>query len=326
MGDVLVVAEHVNGSLNDITFEMLGQARPLAAGLGGRASVALLGHAVRPLADQLGGADTVLLVEDPALEHYTPDGWQQALVALLRDRGPSLTMIGNTGMGMDLAAGLSAALDLPLAAYCTELRVEGGQVVATSQVYGGKLFAQSRLPAAGGIVSVLAGAYPAGAGQAVGAPTVEVVAPPPITSRVRFRALSVPEAGDVDITREQILVSVGRGIQEQDNLALAEELAEALGGAVCASRPIIDNGWMPRSRQVGKSGLRVKPKLYLALGISGAPEHLEGMRDADLIVADNTDPSAPIFEVAHYGATADVLDLLPALTDKVRALRGSAVA
>ena len=136
-------------------------------------------------------------------------------------------------------------------------------------------------------------------------------------ARIRFRGLIRPEAGDVDITRESILVSVGRGIGEQDNLELVEALAAALGGAVSSSRPIADAGWLPRTRQVGKSGLRVKPKLYLALGISGAPEHLEGMRDAELIIAVNTDPRAPIFGVAHYGAVADLLDVVPALTARL---------
>lgn len=324
MADVLVVAEHLNGKLNEVTFELLGAARRLAADLGGGVEVALPGHGVRHLAGQLGAADRVLLLEDPALEQYTPDAWQQALAALLRERRPGLVLIGNTGQGMDLAAGLSAELGLPLAAYCTDLQVADGTIVATAQVYGGKLAAESRLPASGAIASVIAGAFPAEAGRASGEPTVEAIALPAIRSRVRFRGLTLPEAGDVDITREAVLVSVGRGIQEQGNIALAEELAEALGGAVAASRPIIDNGWLPRSRQVGKSGLRVKPKLYLAVGISGAPEHLEGMKDAELIVAVNTDPKAPIFDVAHYGTTVDLFDLLPELTDRVRALRAVA--
>ena len=139
---------------------------------------------------------------------------------------------------------------------------------------------------------------------------------------VRFEEWILPEAGDVDITQQDVLVAVGRGIQQKDNVELAEELAQALGGAVCASRPVVDQGWLPATRQVGKSGMTVKPKLYLALGISGAPEHLEGMKGADLIIAVNTDPKAPIFDVAHYGAEVDVLDLLPALVEAVEAKKG----
>jgi electron transfer flavoprotein alpha subunit len=139
--------------------------------------------------------------------------------------------------------------------------------------------------------------------------------------KVRFDSYLEPEVGDVDITQQEVLVAVGRGIQNQDNISLAEELAEALGGAVCGSRPVIDQGWLPLSRQVGKSGKSVKPKLYLALGISGAPEHVEGMKGADTIIAINTDPAAPIFDIAHYGVVADVFDLIPALSEQIAARR-----
>ena len=128
---------------------------------------------------------------------------------------------------------------------------------------------------------------------------------------------SSPEGGDVDITQQDILVGVGRGIQSEDNLPMVEELAAKLGGAVASSRPIVDNKWLPKTRQVGKSGLKVKPKAYLMLGISGAPEHIEGMKDADLIIAVNSDETAPIFEVAHYGTTEDLFDIVPALTEKL---------
>jgi electron transfer flavoprotein alpha subunit len=140
-----------------------------------------------------------------------------------------------------------------------------------------------------------------------------------VSGAVRFQDWVLPEAGDVDITQQNVLVAVGRGIQQEDNIELAEELAQALDGAVCASRPVVDQGWLPATRQVGKSGMTVKPKLYLALGISGAPEHLEGMQGADLIIAVNTDPKAPIFDAAHYGTQIDALDLLPALVEAVNA-------
>ncbi|HBY92861.1 MAG TPA: electron transfer flavoprotein subunit alpha/FixB family protein, partial [Chloroflexi bacterium] len=159
--------------------------------------------------------------------------------------------------------------------------------------------------------------FPAAAGRTGAAPAVEAMAPPVALTglRTRFKRLIEPEAGDVDITRADIIVAVGRGIQSQDNIELAEELAEALGGVVAASRPVTDAGWLPRTRQVGKSGLKVKPKLYLALGISGAPEHLEGMKEGDLIIAVNTDPNAPIFNVAHYGVVADLFDVTEALVE-----------
>jgi electron transfer flavoprotein alpha subunit len=188
-----------------------------------------------------------------------------------------------------------------------------------SQIYGGKMLAEQAVAGARAICAMLPGAASASAGRAARAPEVQVVAAPALdVLPVRFRRLVRPEAGDVDITRESILISVGRGIQSRDNIALVEELAEALGGALCASRPIVDQGWLPKSRQVGKSGLSVKPKLYLAVGISGAPEHIEGMRGAELIVAINTDPAAPIFDSAHYGVVSDLFDVLPLLTERIK--------
>jgi electron transfer flavoprotein alpha subunit len=316
--DVFVLVEHRDGAVTDTTFELLGRARQLAGEAGGRAVALLLGSGVEPLASQLGAADVVLLIEDAALAEFTPTGYHAALLPVIRDRSPLLVMAANTGVGMDVAAGLSMASGSPLAAYAIDVALDGGAPVVTSQLYAGKVNVRVRFAEGRGIVTVVAGAFPAEAGRAAGAPSIERVASAGSDSRVRFRGLIRPEAGDVDITRESVLVSVGRGIGEAENVELVEELAAALGGAVSASRPVADAGWLPRTRQVGKSGLRVKPKLYLALGISGAPEHLEGMRDADLIIAVNTDPRAPIFGVAHYGAVADVLDVVPALTKRLQ--------
>jgi electron transfer flavoprotein alpha subunit len=173
------------------------------------------------------------------------------------------------------------------------------------------------------VVGLLPGARPASAAAAGGPPAVEAVTVDlPAEGRVRFDAYLDPAPGDVDVTQQAVLVSVGRGIQTQDNISLAEDLAAALGGVVSASRPVIDQGWLPLTRQVGKSGASVKPKLYFAAGISGAPEHVEGMKGAELIIAVNTDPGAPIFGVAHYGIVADALEVLPALTDAVKARKG----
>ena len=141
-------------------------------------------------------------------------------------------------------------------------------------------------------------------------------------SKVIFKRFIEPETGDVDITKQDVLVSVGRGIENESNLEPAEELAKLLGGAVCGSRPVIDQGWLPLSRQVGKSGMIVRPKLYLALGISGAPEHVEGMKDSELIIAINSDPKAPIFNIAHYGAVADIQELIPELKDAIEKKKG----
>jgi electron transfer flavoprotein alpha subunit len=315
--DIFVIAEHRDGAIIDTTHELLGRARSLAAANGGEAVAVLLGSGVAGLAGSLGAAARVIVVDGPGLASFSPSAYQAALVPLIRDREPALVLVANSGSGMDMAAGLSAALDLPLAAYAIDLAIDGSGPLVTCQLYAGKILAKVRFAGGRGIVTAVAGSFPADAGAASGSPAVETVAPAATDERIRFVDLLRPEAGDVDITRESVLVSVGRGIGEQDNIELVEALAAALGGAVSSSRPIADAGWLPRTRQVGKSGLKVKPKAYLALGISGAPEHLEGMRGAELIIAVNTDPRAPIFSVAHYGAVADLLDVVPALTTRL---------
>lgn len=315
-GEIAFFVEHLQGKVADITFELAGRARALAAEAGTKALALVAGAGARDLAGQV-ACDLAVCAEGPGLEGYNPRALAAAVAAAARQYEPRLILFGNTSQGMDLAPAVAEALGRPLLAYCREVRLEGDRVVGVSQLYGGKVMVEAEAPA-GAVATVMAGAYPADAGRGAPAAVTDLAAPAD-GAGVRFRALHEPEAADVDITKQDILVSVGRGIQSQDNIALAEELAAALGGAVSASRPIIDAGWLPKARQVGKSGQTVKPKLYLALGISGAPEHLEGMRDAGLIIAVNTDPKAPIFDVAHYGVVADLFDILPPLTERVQA-------
>jgi len=322
--DVWAYVEHLQGNIAPHTYELLGRGRALAQTLGGRLIAVLLGHHIGGMARTLGAADLVLQVDHERLGEFTPDGHAGTIAALIGGTPPHLVLCGATSAGIDLAALLSALLAVPMVANVRAVRVEDGQVVATSQLCGGKLLCDVEVPA-GAVLAILAGAYPAEAGASTREPPVETVAPPDLLHQVRARVerLIEPPAGDVDITRVPILVAVGRGIQRQENLPLAEELAGLLGGAVCASRPVIDQGWLPLSRQVGKSGMTVKPRLYLALGISGAPEHLEGMRHAELIVAVNTDPAAPIFNVAHYGIVADIFEIIPVLSTQLKMRRAA---
>jgi electron transfer flavoprotein alpha subunit len=317
--DVWVYVEHMAGSVAPHTYELLGRGRDLAQALGGRLVAVLLGHDVAAMARTLGAADIVLHVDHERLESFTPDAQARTILALAERASCRLLLCGATSAGIDLAALLAALMQVPMVANVRAVQVEDGRVVATSQLCGGKLLCDVEIPERG-ILAVLAGAYPAAAGTATREPPVEAAAPPPALDQVRARVVRLLEPGaeGVDITRVPVLVAVGRGIQRKENLPLAEELAGLLGGAVCASRPVIDQGWLPLSRQVGKSGMTVKPNLYVALGISGAPEHLEGMRNAELIVAVNTDPAAPIFTVAHYGIVADMFEIIPALTAQLR--------
>ncbi len=314
----MVLAEHTDGRVSDGTYELIGHARQLASALGGVTEVALLGPC--DLAGQLGGADVVVCVEHPALEQYVPEAYERALVEVLVQRSPRLLLMSNATIGLDLGAALSVHWDAILVSYVSALEVDRGAVVATAQILGGKVLAEVELPGERGIATVLGGAFSATDMPPAANPEV-VFIPPPAglgTLRMSLRQVVVAGAGAVDIASADILVSVGRGIESEENLEVVQELADALGAALSGSRPVVDAGWLPKSRQVGQSGLKVKPRAYLAFGISGAPEHLEGMRRSELIIACNTDPGAPIFGVAHYGTTIDLFDLVPLLVDKVR--------
>jgi len=317
--DVVVVAERSGGELSDLTFELLGKAKELASGLGGRAGVILVGDTSG--LDALGAADVVYTVEHPSLAMYSPEATEEAVAAVLSAHGARLTLLGTSTMGLDLGGALSVRLGAALSSYVVDLSLEGGDLVATSQLYGGKLLAECVLPGEAALATVISGSFPADAGRAGGQPEVVAVAAPASLDAGRTRTLGLrePDRSGVDITAAELLVSVGRGIGGKENLELVQELADALKAPLAASRPVIDQGWLPKPHQVGKSGQKVKPKVYLALGISGAPEHLEGMRSAELIIACNTDPGAPIFDVAHYGTTVDLFDLVPELVEQLEA-------
>ena len=313
--DIYVVIEHLRGQVADISHIMLAAARVLAQTTGGGVVAVLLGHDARGLADGL-DADRVLYVDHPALADFTPDAYLKALASLLGEEKPRAVLLGNTSIGSDVAGALSARLGLPLVSSCRSVSADGNLL---SQICGGKIMVETKLADTSTLVTMIPGGYAPEGRQAQQAAQLAAVGVPPLEDvRVTLKQYIEPEAGDVDIAKEPILIAVGRGIQRQDNIELAQDLSAALGGTVCASRPVVDQGWLPTNRLVGKSGKRVKPKLYLALGISGAPEHVEGMADSEAIIAINTDPAAPIFDIAKYGTTVDLFDLVPMLTKKVQ--------
>jgi len=310
--DIFVITEHMDGKFSDVSFEMIGKAKELAAAFGGQAVAVVLGSG---LSADVFASDSTIHVDDATLSQFNPEAYGKVIEALVKEKSPRLIMFGWTATGMDLAAWLSVRTGKPCVAYAKDLCVENSALVVTSQVYGGKLMADVAPEGDRAIVAVLAGSFPAEAGQ--GSTTATQIASPVDLSalKVKFVEAIKPAGGDVDITAQAKLVSIGRGIGSKENVELAEELAGKLGAVVSASRPVVDAGWLPRTRQVGKSGLKVKPKLYLMLGISGAPEHLEGMKSAELIIAVNTDKKAPIFNVAHYGATADLFEVAEAMLE-----------
>ncbi len=322
-GNVWVAAEHWKDTITEATYELLALGRDLADSLGVRLEAVLLGHGVRGLAASLGAADAVLYVDHPVLADAHGQQASRALAALASARAPAAILVPTTNISWDLLGLLPGCLGVPLVNYCRDVEAIDGALQARSLLYGGKMEVTVAAGQGPVVLGVMPGTRSPEAGRSTATPPVEEVSVELADdSGVRLLEYQEPEAGDVDITEQDVLVAVGRGIGSEANLEVAEDLARALGGAVCGSRPVIDQGWLPLDRQVGKSGVTVKPRLYVAAGISGAPEHAEGMKDSEVIIAVNTDAGAPIFSVAHYGIVDDATDVLEALADAVRKRMG----
>lgn len=322
-GNIWILVDLWKGEVSEVTWELLALGRELAGGLGTSVEAVLLGHDSGQQAGSLVGADKVITGDHASLANPTGEGMSRVLAGLIRERQPACLLVPLTNVTADIAGLLPAVLQAPFLNSCRDVRIVDGKLQVRCLLYGGKMEAIVTPVGSPAVLGILPGSRPADRPESGAAPAVEEI-PVEIGAgpRVKFRAFIEPEPGDIDVTRQSVLVAIGRGIQTEDNVEIAQELADTLGGAVCGSRPVIDQGWLPLSRQVGKSGAIVKPKLYIAAGISGAPEHVEGMKGGELIVAINTDPEAPIFQAAHFGIVGDVLEVLPALTDAVRARKG----
>lgn len=323
MSEILVLAEHRGGELRDITFEMLGKACELADSSGGAVSALLLGAGVGPFAEALTEyADEVLVRDDEALQDFNSAVYQPVVAEVVRSREPAIAMMGHTAFGVDLAPSLAVELGLPLATDCIDVAYDGSELGVTRQIYEGKVNAAVAFPGASrAIVTVRPAAFAIPDAKRKGSVTSLDSAVPDEPELRRFVEYVEAAVGDVDITKSDVVVSVGRGIREPENIPMVEKLAGLLGGVVGCSRPVVDAGWLPKDRQVGSSGKTVKPKLYLAVGISGQFQHMSGMKAADTIVAINKDPKAPIFSQADYGIVGDLFKVLPALTEKIEELR-----
>ena len=324
MKEIIVLAEHRKGELRDVTWEMLSKGRQLAESAGADLGVALFGKGVNHLAEALKPkANKIFLIEDERLEFYNSETYEKVLTQLMTERKPFLTLIGHTATGMDFAPSLAAHLKMPLATDCIGIDLQGETFSLTRQVYGGKINAAVSFVKKGPyMVTVRSGAFsvlekPPLAGEIVTLPS-------PLTDEGlarRFLQYVEAAAGEVDITQADILVAVGRGIKEAANIPMVKELADAIGGALACSRPVVDKKWLPKGCQVGTSGKTVKPKVYIAIGISGTFQHIAGMKGAGTVIAINKDPKAPIFSVAQYGIVADLFKIVPVLKDKIKGLR-----
>lgn len=302
---VLVIAEHIQGQIRDVTKELV----TAAVELGGPVAVAVIAADPSALASQanLPGVDEVIAVAAGGPE-WENDPTQSAVEALIAERRPRVVLTGFTVNSMGFGAALAAKLGLGFASDVFAVRDEGGQLVATRAFYGSKVHAELEFPGHDTVLLQLRAAtwQPS---EGAGSASITSFAAPAAAARARHERFEEAPAADVDITTAEFLLSIGRGVGEKDNIEQFEELAGKMGAVLSVSRPLVDAGWMPASRQVGQSGKTVKPKVYLAFGISGAVQHLAGMKTSGTIIAVNSDPEAAIFNVAHYGATCDIFDV-----------------
>jgi electron transfer flavoprotein alpha subunit len=324
MKEILVLAEHRQGQWRDITFEMLSKGRQLAESSGSEVHAVVLGKGVANLSEALRPmAHRVLLVEDERLGVFNSETYQTVLAQLITERKPLLTLIGHSTLGMDLAPNLAVQLKMPLATDCIGIDEKDGSFVLTRQIYGGKINSTVLFNKPGPyLVTLRAGTFPVIQRDSLQGDIIPLASP--LTEEnlpKRFLAYVEAALGDVDITQADILVSVGRGIKGPENLPVVKEFAEAIGGTLSCSRPVVDKKWLPKGCQVGTSGKTVKPKIYIAVGISGAFQHIAGMKGAGTVIAINKDPKAPIFGVAHYGIVGDLFKIIPVLKEKAKELR-----
>ncbi|HEV2417795.1 MAG TPA: electron transfer flavoprotein subunit alpha/FixB family protein [Terriglobia bacterium] len=323
--DVLIVAEHQGGKLARATWEAVAAGQSMAADSGGAASVVILGNQISALADELAKArlSEVLAVQSELLSNYTVDGYVFVLAKVIRERAPDYVVLGHTYQTRDFAPKLAAVLGAGFVSDCLGYRKENTKLIFNRQVFQGKFEAdvepRGQPP---WLISFQSGSFREDsverAESHVSAVQIEI---PPGTIRTQPGERFREARQTVDLGQAEIIVAAGRGIKSPDHLEMVKKLAEALGGEVGASRPVCDSGWLPMDRQIGSSGQTVAPKLYVALGISGAIQHQVGMKGSRTIVAVNKDKEAPIFEIATYGIVGDLFEIVPPLIEEIRKIK-----
>jgi len=319
---ILTFAEARGGQLRRASLETLSEARRLANALGAQVEAVVVGPAA--LADELAawGADRVRVFDDPALAAYATEAWAKALAQAITETKPGIALVPFTAMGKDLAPRVAARVGAGLASDCVSLEIAGGRLRARRPMYAGKAYATVEWAGEPQMATLRPNVFPLGAKDA--SRKAEVVkAEADAASRARVTATVATSQGRIQLAEAQAVVSGGRGLKGPENFHLVEELAAELGAAVGASRAVVDAGWVDHQLQVGQTGRTVSPSLYVACGISGAIQHLAGMSSSRCIVAINKDPDAPIFKVADYGICGDLFEVLPAVTEAVKAHKAS---
>jgi len=324
MGEIFILVEHRQGKIRDITYEMLEAGEKIASQQGISSTAVLLGHNVKNFAEELATkVSKVLVVEDQSLEHFNSDLYQKTLSSLIAKYQPCLILIGHTAFGMDLAPSLSVAIGFPMVTDCIDLAFEESTLKAVRSIYGGKVNANVSLrESKGHMATIRPGVFSSKApGEKMGGIIIELSPLQGTIDAKKFiEYIEAPITGE-DITQAEILVSVGQGIGGPEYIPMIEEVAKSLGGVIACSRPVVDRNWLPKDRQVGISGKTVKPKVYIAIGISGAFQHVTAMQGSETIIAINKDPRAPIFGVADYGIVDDFQNVIPILKEKAKGMK-----
>jgi len=317
---ILVIVEQREGKLNRVSWETITGAQALAAATGWTLEAAVVGSGVSEIAKEVATkkVSKVYDVESAKLTAYTPDGFVSALKTFVEQRQPKLVLMPHTYQVRDFCPRLAAALGTTMISDCIGFKYEGGKLLFTRQMFQGKFAADVSFSGPGPWFATFQNGAFRGDQVEAGSATVETVNVDTGEIRNQPEAPFKEAKQAVDLTQAEIIVSVGRGIKEQKNIDMAKALAEALGGEIAASRPICDAGWLPMERQVGSSGQTVSPKLYLALGISGAIQHIVGMKGARTIVAINKDNEAPIFEIADIAVVGNLFEIVPPLTEEIK--------
>ena len=320
MSSVLVLVEHRQGAVRDVTFEMLTAARKVAAG--GSVEAVLMAENCDTLASTITPhANKVVCVSGPAFKDYNYEPYQKVLVKLVTERKPSAILIANSAFGTDLGPSLAVALNAGLISDAVAFTKSDSGFSVSRGMYAGKLVADWAVGSEPAVIMVRQSNFKPEPAALNGA--IEKWDAGDVVSGAKTKFLSleeVPTTG-IDITKATIVVGIGRGLKEAKNLPLVQEFAKDIGAVLAASRPVVDAGWLPKEVQVGSSGKTIKPKLYIALGISGAFQHIAGMKGADTIIAVNKDPKAPIFAVAHFGIVDDLHKVVPVLRTRIRELQ-----
>ncbi len=322
MSIILVVAEQRDGTLNRSTWEAVVGGQELAKELGKEVAVLLLGKDIKNLADEVAGKGVaVMAADDEKLADYTPDGYSAAIKQVVEKENPAYVLFSHTYMVRDYAPKLAAALGKALISDCIRYKMAGGKPVFVRQVFQGKIDADFTFEGDGPyLVSFQVGAFNADHLETGGSGAVQNAEVNMDSVDIRTKVLEIFEGvkQEVDLSKAERIVSVGRGIKKPENMDLIKQLAESLDAEIAASRPVCDDGWLPLDRQVGSSGQTVAPKLYFAVGISGAIQHIVGMKNSGTIVAINKDPHAPIFDIADYGVVGDLFEVLPEFIKSVK--------